>query len=1231
MTRYNDTIRTLSEITDTGLFENLATAVLRNAKPELYGNLTQPGVNADGKTVKSPVDGISFVPGANPRHMVTTHHTIGLRKDLQAKWLHDPCTVMLRKRSMKPAAPAGDLVKTIAIASDERRKTSNLKVTLALTTNKEPPENVTREVERTAHEHGIVLDIWACSRIANYLDHTPDGQWLRKKYLGIEQERLSHDLLRELSRKSLEIQQPRFQISNQVVRDTAQSIIEDLAAPIGFLVGESGFGKSVACYQHLARNIELGACGVVLPHDVLASSVTLDQALDSALRQLHPTLAPGSGAEARSLCSLDSPLRIVVEDVSRSGQSAHLIERLARWAANQRKDGQVCSTDWRLICPVWPELFAALDDETRKQVEPLSARLGPFSLEEARQAIFKRAASEAVHVSSLDADVLTERLGYDPLLIGLSDLKNDTPPEKIIAAFIAGSTSRLAGSAGTHSGCDYALGLRLLANEILRRRTIAPAWGDVRMWFKDSSDQLATLRELAKHGEIIRVTGFSDDARLEFRHDRVRMWLLTDAAAHALREQSLDEAVFSEPFFADVIGAALADPSTPPSASERARLSNPLALFYALHSFRETSEPVHHATLSAIDGWLADDASHSRAYQSVRYAALHILSDTQSSHVVSLLDRFRDRTWTGLLAGLRNGDLKSGVDLCYSLEPGTSAGWRDHAIEHAKARFAPQLVIELSGFLKRARLTKRESIGALRLAGHLGDTSLADAIWTRWTSDTEKTEHLDDYLWAAAQCGGERTDQLLLPVCDAWAALPNKAEEVGRASPRDNLAADHVAWAFWKRLPEPALRYFINRASHEDLRWPITYMLRGVDHPDAVAFLASELATRARVQDNSNGYSPFFSLAQEHWRRRQQESRKPMSQESRARLLGFWVNPDNDKHLRKQSFLLWATTSHPDDLSILRNQDPNDLLEANVLRARLERGDKMAIPRLIEKIHTDDKCNWWQSARDIWSDDLTATLDEHLTLRGATTTPAWSDHGNCDWIISNLVTRLAPPVAEQLLNKHWSHLRFSPRFVQAALYTATPRLLVQVGETVRECPSPSTLFEHIASHFGIKIAGHPGVTRIEQVEALIPYLNHIGEHAIYDFWELCNERGWTKLRRDHFDSRLVGMWRANASLDDNALFADLDRKLTYDRVPWLDSWVKRHMNNGRSIESILNIVRQWLASNRTTKALEIAASIIVHAGTRTHIDLLSEESDQPELAKEIIADTRFAVFRRTLN
>ncbi len=59
------TAQKLAQVTDEGLFEMLATAILRDSERE-YRSLVHPGVNAGGKTVKAPLDGISFIPGAQP-------------------------------------------------------------------------------------------------------------------------------------------------------------------------------------------------------------------------------------------------------------------------------------------------------------------------------------------------------------------------------------------------------------------------------------------------------------------------------------------------------------------------------------------------------------------------------------------------------------------------------------------------------------------------------------------------------------------------------------------------------------------------------------------------------------------------------------------------------------------------------------------------------------------------------------------------------------------------------------------------------------------------------------------------------------------------------------------------------------------------------------------------------------------------------------------------------------
>ena len=114
------TAQEVANITDEGRFEQLATAVLRQAEP-LCRNLCHVGVNAAGQTRKSPSDGICFALGADPPRMIVAHHTITEGEGLRKKWLHDPSTVTRRKGShclilggRKPS-PLGEAFRRLAV------------------------------------------------------------------------------------------------------------------------------------------------------------------------------------------------------------------------------------------------------------------------------------------------------------------------------------------------------------------------------------------------------------------------------------------------------------------------------------------------------------------------------------------------------------------------------------------------------------------------------------------------------------------------------------------------------------------------------------------------------------------------------------------------------------------------------------------------------------------------------------------------------------------------------------------------------------------------------------------------------------------------------------------------------------------------------------------------------------------------------------------------------------
>jgi len=782
-----ETVRKLSEMTDDAAFERLAVAVLREAKPE-YAALLHTGINTEGKTVKSPVDGIAFIAGMHPPHMIAAHHTTCARTDLKKKWLHDPATVKPRKGG-KPTAPAGDVLKTAELVVTERKRTPSLRATLVLTTNREPPEDVVRDTIAAGSERGIDIDIWSVTLIAHFLDNTDQGQWLRREHLGIEQERLSRDLLAKLSGESLKAHAPYDKPDAWVSRSLDRSIAVSSDSGVVFIIAESGLGKSVACYKCLAQHVAAGGYGIIVPHDIIASAQTLDQAVDASLRQLHPQLAPGAGLAAQKFCSDDHPLLLIVEDINKSGQASPLAEKLAKWGGSRSGDALVAQS-WRLLCPIWPQVVASLGDEARKRVQSLAIMGEPLSPSEGREAVQRRSRLRGKALSDLDADAISDALAHDPLLIALHEPTKIPQPASVIEEYIDKSVARLAATRGDYTVADYRTALRAVASAMLVRRELSPLWIAVLAWLPGQSEIATMLRHLTHQGEVVRLSGDSSDARLVFRHDRVRDALFSDTVVEMIKNETLGGNLLAEPYFAEVIGAAIIRDGIPTSYVDRVRAANPLALFHALRIFREPTNEIHNAVLTSINAWLADPATHTLKYSNLRSDALAALSETESSKVIEIVTKFHERSWTASQALFRNGNLSGGLQLCLYSEPGVGDSWRDRQIEHAKMRFGANLRTAIDKLLRKVDAEPSVRIGALRLAGYLADPQLAEGIEVSWSTDPEKIGHLQDYLWATAQCCGNNPERFLGPVCDAWAALSDKPKSENSTSPRYDLAAD---------------------------------------------------------------------------------------------------------------------------------------------------------------------------------------------------------------------------------------------------------------------------------------------------------------------------------------------------------------------------------------------------------------------------------------------------------
>ena len=1218
----NHTRQRLAQITDPGLFEMMATAVLREEDVHCR-RLAHVGVNTEGKTVKNPVDGIVYTSIDGRRHMVAVHHTICRLKDLRAKWLSDPDS---------------DLNKTLGELRAQREKAPQLGATLFLTTNNDPAVALVHEVERVGQEAGIEIRVWTGSALAHFLDFDPKGQWIRKTYLGVAPTNLSEEALSELSLRSFESVPLLDDLERWVARDVDETLKSRVEGRIQFVLGESGVGKTVACLKCLQRHVQAGGFGLVVTDDVLRTSMTLEHAVERTLRNLQPTLACGAGSEALSLTSENEQFLLVIEDINRSAQPARLVETLVAWSvrATREKDRR----RWRILCPVWPRTIALASSNAGEVANQSAIAVRSFDRWEGIAAVRRRRHG----VTDLEAEAVASALGFDPLLIALHGDSHAVPdPESVIYSYIERALKRVAASWGTYTAGEYRVALRTLSLEVLKRRRLEPRFEDVLEWTAKEPPIGAMLRELSGLRAVIRLEGTTENQCVVFRHDRVRDHLLADAITHAISRDDLPAAVMSEPYFAEVIGMAVARSEVGSAVIDNVAQANPLALFCALrYCSKPQGDPAQHL-VKASKVWSEGDAWRDPCNRALRAAVLRVLAECDGPHVRGLCATIGGDTpdiWS-LRGRFRNGDLYAGVQLCATVRPGV--GWAGHVelIDHVVKKGGSRFVIELENVLRRKDLAEARRRGALRLAGFVASRKLAGVLRESWVSDLSRMQLLSDYFWASTQCCSDEPTTLLKPIVDAWGAMSDEDENrVG--SPRVRFGAHEIRWAFRDKVPMRAISYLLERARDPELRWPMLVMLNGIDNPDAVEFVVSELAQHDESMEATGYFFPFADMAVDEWRGRQispsskerslRRQGAPMSVPSRERLRKLWSCDAAGKHLRRRALRFWCATVAGGDVPILRTIDTSSDIGSIALFERLRRGDRMAIPALVAKLDGDHSGYWWQAGRYLWTDELTECLDRALARTANELTDVTGDRTHdLDWILVERLAALPPRTAERLIVKHWTGLHQSANYVTAALHVASPGLLERVAEAVAESDDAKSIFEHLSFCFGFRIDGGSVVTRLAQRDGLLPYLEYLSETDIDLLWRACNKNRWFAWRREHLD------FRAKASgmrfVDDAAALTELDRDLDWEGpLLLMDHWGEAFLETGVSIEQMMDVVARWVSDREQEKALLMAAEVVMRFGKRRHLALLHwHKSANSQFGKKAIQNADYELCLRSLD
>jgi hypothetical protein len=876
------TAELLGAMTDPGLFERLATSILRIADEECKA-VIHCGVNAEGQPINAPVDGFLLVPGRHPGRFILLAHTIEDPEGLKRKWLGHQ-------------GHAGDLTKAAQFAEDVRSRFPDAIFRIILSTNQRLKPGLTIEVAATADKLGFECDIWEQSSLADFLDTRSEGHWIRKQYLGVEAELLSGSLLGDLSSLSLSRYAADFLLTpsetwvERSEEETLDCLIDEMGPAILFLKGSSGTGKSVAAYRVMARHMAKGGSALWFPADRILGCTTLKTAVSTVLADLHPFLAPASGEQALNLVQTGLPLLIVIDDANRLQHPLGLIRKVCTWLNRQPVDPQNGSPrpieNVRILCPVWPRLWSVLPTEVRDQEAIRLLDFGEMSREETVASLKKGLVPTQ---EQQNIEEVADFLHNDPILVGLFIAmirRNSTGDilslaHRVMDSFIERHMLEALPSVPLSESLSV---LTTLAYQMLLRRELNPVWMQVVQWAEFNEHERLLLRDLIQNGAICRLAGVLGDT-VAFRHDRIREELLVRGGVYALQQGcELPDAVL-DPYFADIVGNALARRVPSENILQSLVRRSPLSLFMAITILARETKPVPDLICRIARTYFEIEYRNLSiaftTYDALGNESCHVRWTTEFEDIVGELSEVRSpamleitamaletpstKPWFyfAVLDGrMANGCIRSAMQVLARDEP-SGLDWREYSCGVTYAEILSVREVLSSGLTKvvvSEAMGDWERRGALELAGLLADETLVDSISLCWSAAEDKKAILASCLWASIRCRGEIPSDILNETIAVWAALPSWIDDESVLS--REIVAETLFRAIGWNPNEKVVAYLVENCGDSSLlAWPVARLLRQVDLEIARRFVEGiETKTRSVFKSVVESFYPDDSL-----------------------------------------------------------------------------------------------------------------------------------------------------------------------------------------------------------------------------------------------------------------------------------------------------------------------------------------------------------------------------------
>jgi hypothetical protein len=1242
-------------------FELLAVRSLRELEADCQA-VIHFGMNAQGKTIPGPLDGFCRVPGINPPRFVMIAATTTNLTNLKAKWLAPLSNEddrpkrskgkSVQSRTKVAASPDdGDVTKAIKQAAILRKENPSGSFILHLATNRNLPLELESVTRNAGDAEGLEVRFLEQSRLRDFLDMKPVGQWLRQEHLGIEADQVSVPLIRQLCQKNV------VSYSNDVAMfddfaptETKSSILalsrlKDPSAYLHLLVGSSGVGKSVTASCILRSHIASGGIGIWLPSETIENNLSLSEAIRAVLSALHPKLGRDAGASTMALAAEHGPIVLVVDDINRSQAPLRVMMKLLGWLRpdSSKTTGIRLAGRLHVLCPLWESYWSSISSDAEKNDWIDVQHLTRFKRAETT-ALFKTAPRL---FSDSELDQYADALEDDPILVGLFvrmlRVHRQADPTELchdaIGNFIRTSTNDLAMSRG-HSPESYIAAIQELARQMVLRRSFHPTWSEVEGWLAQNTFTLQRVDGLAGQGHICRIRERDRDRIIEFRHDRLLEFCISNALEAILRGAATLWTPAFDPYYTPYLGRCLARTDFDNKVLDRVLQESPAALVTALRSLPASSSGYARQLVNRVAAWL----SQCRRSSAVMRHAVQLLREAETPFTIEVTNPLKNdlSLWDGRL---RCGDAYAGaLSLSHDFLPGSNSAWFEQLVEEAYAHHRNQLVNGVVGILHSERNTAILK-GSLTLAGYLNDPDLSAAISTLWgrVSENGKKTLLLQALWAALRCTSDGESAALAPILESILLLDDSAEDPSRLSERARLLSS-ISFAGRHGYSVPVQKYLVEIGCEERFETTVIAILERVDHPIAIRFVATKLAWWSEQAHRAKSFSHYANTWRENWENKHGGS--PISAESLAELRFLWEDTQQPEWLRSYAFACW--TELTPDIESLKDESAPCPSDSSSVWQRAKAGDRGATKDFLAYLKQD--WHWLYVMPEIWSSELIRVASDWLAKIQDLSTCVGSD---LEHALARVIRDIPTEDGEALLLQNWGILGCRQQFVQAALHVSSERTRELAQQSIDDWRGEDDPFEHIDRYFftGFYKVRPDDRLSLRQMEGLAPYVNRLSSQMLGEMLDFCGKRGYFDFARISLlpegRRRLAraqspdqeGGWLYRSLREWFPTQQELTEELTrfagadqFQQGFQVERMVERFLKTDQPLEVLFETLEAWLTELPDKDRFTVSATVVRNWGKRSSVSILENCSFAKSAAgQELLADSRYDVFRRSLD